>query len=236
VRVLVNGRPTKSQWVFAQNAGRALRPLRHVARQLGTIPDAKARRDLIAGSAKPGAMIVDVAGTNHKLTVDLVSLLDSGNPDLAETVRKRGRDKSGKPFDPTVDFEELRRKREAELLGRWKGFRVEATFTTRMSDPFDVLAVVTGREPRWLKGKKPSDKMKGVLEKAGIPRNEVAAMSFHKAKAMLDVIFKRRDSGLCSYNQARLLREYGYDGAAMTFDEARAMIDRIAKDGWRKPA
>jgi hypothetical protein len=78
--------------------------------------------------------------------------------------------------------------------------------------------------------------MKGVLEKAGIPRNEVAAMSFHKAKAMLDVIFKRRDSGLCSYNQARLLREYGYDGAAMTFDEARAMIDRIAKDGWRKPA
>jgi superfamily II DNA or RNA helicase len=60
VRVLVNGRPTKSQWVFAQNAGRALRPLRHVARQLGTIPDAKARRDLIAGSGNGGASGTDL--------------------------------------------------------------------------------------------------------------------------------------------------------------------------------
>jgi superfamily II DNA or RNA helicase len=234
-RVLINGRPTKSQWVFAQNAGRVLRPLRHVARQLGSVTDSAARRKLIADSAKPGAMIVDVAGVDHKLTVDLASVFHApGDEDLVDAVRQRGREKNGKPLDPTIDFAELRRIKEQKLMERWRGIRVDATLTTRMGDPFDVLAIVTGREPRWAKGKKPTDGWVKVLLGAGIPKHEVDAMSFHRAKAIVDVIFKRRDSGLCTYKQARLLKEYGYDGACMTKDEATALIDRIAKDGWRK--
>lgn len=236
VKVLVNGRPTKSQWVFAQNAGRALRPLRDIARQLGRLPTAADRRAAIAGSAKPAAVIVDVAGVDHKLTVDLASIFHApGDDDLVEKVRVKARsEKNGKPFDPTVDFAELRRKREEERAALWKGVRVDTTFITRMVNPFDVLAVVTGREPGRLRGKRPTDKMKGYLERAGIPKHDVDAMTWWKAKKMADVVSKRRDDGLCSYKQCRLLMEYGYDGTCMTREEASAMIDRIAADGWRK--
>jgi len=238
-KVLVNGRPTRCRWVFAQNAGRILRPLRDVARRLGAEPDAAARRAMIAGSAKPGAVIVDVAGTDHKLAVDLLDVYRPGAlpPAEVEEVRRRAADRAaaGLPSDPAADFAALRRLRREAEQQRWHGVRVDADLTTRMGDPFGVK-VVPGREPPWVRGKRPTEKMRAALERCGLPAGEASGLSFWQAKHVLDVAAKRRAAGLCSYKQHRLLARFEIDGGTLTFEEARAEIDRLAANGWRKAA
>lgn len=238
-KVMVNGRPCKARWVFAQNVGRILRPLREVARQLWNIPDAAARRALIAGSSKPGAMIVDVAGVDHKLAVDLLSVFNAPDTDplALNEARTAARNKpEGKPLDPLQMLAEgTARLRDVKLAAKWKGIKLDAELTTRMSDPFDVFAIVPGREPRWFKGKRPTEGMRGFLEGAGIPKHEIDAMTFYTAKRMCDVVSQRRDAGMATYKQARLLKKFGFDGNGLTKEEASAMIDRLAKDGWKQP-
>jgi len=238
-KVMVNGRPTRMRWVFAQNAGRLLRPARDVARRLGAEPDAAARRALIAASSKPGAMIVDVAGCDHKLSVDLLDVFSrpADPPRLREEAAERVRAKSeaGLPADPAAEFAALRRLRDAEAVARWAGLLVGADTTARRVDPFDPLSVTPGREPPWVRGRRPTEKMVGALDRAGVPPADARRLTFWGAKAILDAAAARREQGLCSYRQARVLRAHGVDPRLVTFAEASAAIDRLAANGWRWP-
>lgn len=240
-KVVVNGRPTKKRWVYAQQAGRALRPARAIVPLLNAEPDAAARRAIIVGSDKPGAVIVDVCGTAHKLAVDLTTVMArSSDPQwVIDRARRRTAEKAaaGELADPEVDLVAVRREaraqRDRELAARWKGYLIGAELTTRHADPFDLLKAAVGREPDWVRGKRPSAKMKAVLIGAGIPGHEVSGMSFWAAKRMLTVIFDRRDAGLCSYKQAALLRKFGFDAGQMPFEDASALIDQLARNGWQ---
>jgi hypothetical protein len=48
-------------------------------------------------------------------------------------------------------------------------------------------------------------------------------------------IFRRWDGKLCSFKQAKVLRKYGYD-TEVSFAEASATIDALARNGWRRAA
>lgn len=60
IQVIINARPTKSTTLYTQVTGRGLRPLDEYAYMLSELPSPQARREMIAMSAKPYAIIIDI--------------------------------------------------------------------------------------------------------------------------------------------------------------------------------
>lgn len=80
----------------------------------------------------------------------------------------------------------------------------------------------------------PSDKQVKSLEKLGILPDAIDNAG--KAAMMLDRLAKRRDEGLATPKQIRLLEQRGFKNVGMwKFDSASKMINRIAANGWRLP-
>lgn len=78
-----------------------------------------------------------------------------------------------------------------------------------------------------------SDKQLAALEKFGIFPDAVECAG--KASLLLDRLGKRRDEGLTTPKQIRLLEGRGFRRVGTwRFDEASAMIGRIAALGWRR--
>ena len=106
-----------------------------------------------------------------------------------------------------------------------------ARFTTQSVDPFDVLAMGPVKQRGWDKGQQLSEKQRSLLAKQGINPDR---LSFSQGKQLIAEIFRRWNGKLCSFKQAKVLRKYGY-GSDVSFAEASATIDALAKNGWRKP-
>ena len=80
----------------------------------------------------------------------------------------------------------------------------------------------------------PTDKQKARLEKLGIYPDEIDNAG--KANLILDRLDKRRQAGLTTPKQIRLLESKGFIHVGnWSFDEASRMISRIAANGWRVP-
>lgn len=80
----------------------------------------------------------------------------------------------------------------------------------------------------------PSDKQKNRLEKLGIFPDEIDNAG--KAALILDRLEKRRNAGLTTPKQIRLLESKGFlHVGEWSFDAASSMISRIAANGWRVP-
>lgn len=80
----------------------------------------------------------------------------------------------------------------------------------------------------------PSQKQLDALEKFGIYPNEIENAG--KAAMLLNRLNKRRDEGLSTPKQIRLLENKGFSHVGeWTFRAANAMITRIAANGWRVP-
>lgn len=233
-KVLVNGRPTKSRWVLGQNAGRCLRPARECRAALAAAPDAAARRSIIRSSVKPGSVIIDVSGTSHGLSCDMVTVFKGTGDTDAVLARARAavkyRADKGLPADVQAELAAaraaVRAEKEAAEAARWKGVLVSSTLHTTRVDPYRP-APAGGREPPWLRGKRATLPMKLALIRAGLPRPEVEGYTFSQAKRMLDVVAERRKNGLCSYKQCRALMARGIDAGSLTFEEASAELDRL---------
>ena len=69
-----------------------------------------------------------------------------------------------------------------------------------------------------------------MLAKQGINPDGV---SFAEGQQLISEIFRRWKGKLCSFKQAKVLRKYGYD-TEVSFDEASATIDALARNGWRR--
>ena len=79
-----------------------------------------------------------------------------------------------------------------------------------------------------------SDKQLQALEKYGIFPDEVECAG--KASKLLDRLSKRRNEGLTTPRQIRVLEQKGFQHVgAWQFDQAKPLIDRIAANGWRVP-
>lgn len=80
----------------------------------------------------------------------------------------------------------------------------------------------------------PSDKQVKTLEKLGILPDEIDNAG--KATKLLKRLDKRREEGLTTPKQIRLLERYGFQHVGKwNFDHAKRLIDRIAANGWRTP-
>ena len=80
----------------------------------------------------------------------------------------------------------------------------------------------------------PSEKQLEALEKLGIYTEEIGNAG--KAGKLLDRLNKRKDSGLTTPRQIRLLEGRGFRNVGMwKFEDASNLINRIAASGWRMP-
>lgn len=242
VEICAMGRPTKSRALYAQMAGRVLRPLVGVVD--GHEKDTpEQRKAAIGASNKKSALIVDFVGNagRHKLmsTADILG----GNMDdeVVEKAAKIARDagtavRMDKAFE--IAEEEIRLAKEAKQrrLEQEQARRLQligkAKFSATTISPFDVLGITPQRSRGWDNGKELSDKQKGLLLKQGI---DPSGMEFGAAKQLINEMFRRWNGKLSTMKQITTLARFGYDAKEWTMKESSDKIDAIAKNGWRRP-
>jgi superfamily II DNA or RNA helicase len=234
VEVVIMGRPTKSRSLYSQMVGRSTRPLPGVVDGPET---AEARKAAIAASAKASCLVVDFVGNagKHKLVTSADILGGKVSEDALEQAMKRVR-AAGGPVNMTEALDEaeaeLREQKRLAEAARRAGLVAKARFTTQSVDPFDVLHLEPVKARGWDAGQQLTEKQRSLLGKQGINPDRV---SFAEGRQLIAEIFRRWDGKLCSFKQAKVLRKYGYD-TEVSFAEASATIDALARNGWRRAA
>lgn len=239
VSIVAMARATKSRSLYAQMAGRAMRPDEAIASQLGTIESADERRDMILRSKKPTCLVIDFVGNSgrHKLVTTADILGGNVSDDAIARAVQEAR-KSGKAvrMDELLDKKEEELHKEAEerkkreVANRIK-MVARAKYTTQTVSPFDVFDIHPVKERGWDSGRQISEKQRDLLLKQGI---NPEGMPYSAQKQLLNEIFRRFSNNLCSYKQAAMLKKRGLDGN-VSREQASKMIDEIAKkEGWGK--
>ena len=130
--------------------------------------------------------------------------------------------------------DEIKQQREqARLAEAARRARVvaNARFTVQSVDPFDVLAIKPVTARGWDAKGNVSDKCRNILQKhMGLDPNNFTQ---RQAIALVREQFRRWDHKLCSFKQAKVLKKYGYS-TEVSFNQASATIDALAKNGWQK--
>jgi superfamily II DNA or RNA helicase len=234
VEIVVMARPTKSRSLYAQMAGRATRPADAIAHELNTHESPEARRALIEASCKPSCLIVDFVGNSgrHKLMTSVDILGGRVSEQVRELAVKKLGDGKPRRVDEALDEAGEAEVREKERqAARRAALTARAKWTVQNVDPFDVFQVQPVADRGWDKGKHLSDGQANLLRKQGIDPD---SMSYGQARQLLNELFRRWDTELCSFAQAKTLRKRGMP-TNVTRDEAKAMIDDIAvREGWKK--
>ena len=232
VEVVIMGRPTKSRSLYSQMVGRSTRPLPGVVDG----PDTpEARRAAIAASAKPSCLVVDFVGNagRHKLITSADILGGKVSEEALERAVKRV-SAAGGPVNMTEALDEaeaeLREQRRLAEAARRANLVAKARFTTQSVDPFDVLHLDPVKPRGWDAGRQLTEKQRSLLMRQGINPDGI---SFAEGRQLISEIFRRWDGKLCSFKQAKVLRKYGYD-SEVSFAEASATIDALARNGWRR--
>lgn len=237
IEVIAMARPTKSRALYAQAVGRGTRPI-----VPPTAETAEERRAAIAGSAKPGVLVLDFVGNSgvHKLITTADILGGNYEDEIIERAEKNAQKKSG-PVDMREELEnaereklderrrdeEARRKRESVTASK-------AEYSRRTIDPFSVFDMAPRREPEYHKAGKPSDKQIALLKRCGLTDRELSGLTKFKASRLIGEVFARRDKGLCTYKQARVLAKYGH-ATHKTVQEASVIMNQLAANGWQQP-
>ena len=230
VELVVMGRPTKSRSLYAQMCGRALRPLPGVVDEADDSPEHRCAA--ITASPKPSCLIVDFVGNagRHKLITTADILGGNVSDEIVERAALKARESGqARRMDELLEeaeqerIEEMRRRelqeaaRRAKLVGR-------AQYRTQSVNPFDVFQMRPAAERGWDKGRRLSDKQRGLIEKH-YPDINPDDIPYAQAKQLIGELFRRWDGNLCTYKQARILAKHGYDTSNMTKAEASAALD-----------
>lgn len=81
-----------------------------------------------------------------------------------------------------------------------------------------------------VKGPPATDRQRAVLERHGLPVDVDSAT----ASRLISDVVRRRERGLCTPKQAKVLQRYGLS-TELPFTLARAVLDQIAANHWRVP-
>jgi len=239
--IVVMARPTKSRSLYAQMAGRILRPLPGLVDRLSTSDERKAA---ISQSPKPSALIIDFSGNSgrHKLITSADILGGNVSEEAVELAIRKGRE-SGQRMCMNEELEEceeeIRKAREArerrmlELEERKKYLVAKVKYQKQRIDPFRAFGLQPVRERGWDIGKSLSLKQRSILLKIGIDPD---SMPYVMAKQILNEQFRRWRDKLCTLKQANVLKKFGYETRDMLMKDATALLDQLAKNGWRKVA
>ena len=233
--VIALARPTKSRSLYAQMAGRGLRPAENIAHELNDHESPEARRALIEASDKPVALLLDFVGNSgkHKLMTS-VDILGGKITDEVKALAVKKMKDGGKAMmvDDAIHAaeEEIEEEKQKELARRAR-LKAKAAFKTTTINPFDCFDVKPVAERGWDKGKKLTDKQAAILRKQGIDPD---ALPYGQAKQLLNEMFHRWDTGMCSYKQSAFLRKRGLP-CNVTKEEATRVMNEIAlREGWKK--
>lgn len=237
--VIAMARPTASRSLYAQAVGRATRPLGGLVDGLDSEED---RRSAIALSAKPNCLVIDFVGNagRHKLISSVDILGGMYEDEIIERAKKNAEQKSAPSnmmdelVQAAMQADEEKKIEEARKHSLRKQLDVKAKYTSVKIDPFDLLDIQPGRCPGWHVGRMPTDRQVEALRKFKVPEKEIEGLDFWKATKMMDALIGRIKKGFCTYKQAELLRKHGYD-TNIRFEDASAIIARLAKNGWRRP-
>ncbi len=108
-------------------------------------------------------------------------------------------------------------------------------YTVHSVDPFaevdELLGVKVERSAERAHEEPPTDAQLGVLERAGYNTNGITKRD---ASTIIGAIVSRREAGLCTMKQARLLARHGLR-TDLSMADASACLDAIAKNNWRVP-
>lgn len=233
--VVVMGRPTKSRALYAQMAGRVLRPTAPVDR----FDSAVERRASIESSSKPSARIIDFVGNagRHRL-VTSADILGGNVSDAAVELAIRKARETGRPLrmnealdDAELEIRRQERERKKQEEARRTRLVPKVSYTTKFIDPFNAWNMTPARDRGWDAGRTLTTKQRAILLRQGVNPD---SMPYAQAKQVLNQMFHRWNHKLCTLKQANCLNKFGYDTKEMTMDQASGLLDRLAKNNWRK--
>ena len=163
----------------------------------------------------------------------------------SEEVAKKMTELSEKEVGFAVDLEEVEVKATEEVIqdreaSLSKQLAEQRRKKGKLVDPLQFEMSIAAEDlanyvPSFLSEQAPpSEKQIEVLEKMGINASEIECSG--KASLLIERINKRRDAGLATPKQIRLLENRGFRKVgSWKFEEANNMIIRIAASGWRLP-
>ena len=211
-------RPTKSKTLFSQQRGRGLRALPGV---VDGPPTAADRKSAIAASAKPDALVLDLAGNFDRHADEVVDALDGlisdDDPDAPEVKRILAR-------GATDDLMKAIEMARALRLGRDReGLAKEGDF-------FAIFGLLREHDRT---GREMTDAQLAFLAKSGIP---TAGIDRRGASQAIAEIHRRRYKGLCNYKQAKVLVRAKVPLLVVErapFAAATEAISRLSAAGWK---
>ncbi len=167
---------------------------------------------------KDACLVLDFCGNSkrHKLIGPADLLAGSEDPpDVLERAHELGGD-----VDQALDQAraEAAERARASSSNEVRRYVIEAVdlFGTQLDLRFDDGQAATERQ-------------REVLERAGLPAPE--KLSRKAASGLIDLLVQRRQLGLCTFKQARLLRRNGIDARTMTMEQAGKAIGDL-KSRW----
>lgn len=214
VACVAMGRPTKSRALYTQMVGRGTR----------------------VAPGKADLLVLDFCGNAGKhALVSATDILAGRFPDeVVERARRKVANEPGTNVREALLDAEAEIKAERERAARRAAARARVAYRTTTVDPFKVL-MVEDPANRWggQFGSAPaSEKQLNFLTKAKVALPEGITKS--QANSLISEVIRRRNAGLCSFGQAKILQRYGYPSKALTFVQASRLIDALARNGWRR--
>ena len=204
-------RPTKVRSLYSQMIGRGTR----------------------LAPGKKDCLILDFLWLSTRHDLCRPASLITDNDEDAEKVSEKAVEDELELFDALTDVEEQRRNALADAI------RANAKRKARLVDPLTFFVDVnelalTDYAPEWKWEKEPpTEKQIKLIESAGINTD---GMCKGQASKVIDVIFRRRDAGLATAKQMRMLEQKGFQNVGLwTFEQASQMMGRLAKNKWRVP-
>lgn len=213
-------RPTKVRALYAQMVGRGTR----------------------LSPGKQNLLLLDFLWMSSRHDLCRPAHLVCLNPDLQEEISEILAEQSqAKPVDLLDGAESAEGKataeREAKLARELEAQRAKEA---RLVDPLLYAGLVGGQygEPDYsdLQGlRQPTPEQCRQLADAGINSTKVATSA--QADALLRTVAARRDAGLATAKQIRLLGAKGFrDVSRWSFEDARKMVYRLVANAWRVPS
>ena len=247
IGAVVMARPTQSRALYAQMAGRGMRPfppslVNDVAAPEGE--EAGERKRLIASSDKPDLLLVDLVGncSRHKLS-SAAAMLGGKYSDrvvlaASESIEADAKAERGDlEVDPMERLEwaatkiakieeEERAKRKRKLL------KARVDYQTEDVNPFDLFDIVPPVQYAWDKRNPATGKQLKFLSALVQGTCDVHSLKLSKrqARIMIDKLKSRMDAGSCTPKQARWLKRNGHDPHGLSKVEATKLISEIIGD------
>ena len=220
------GRPTLSESLYRQMAGRGTRVLPGVVDHLWRKEQADERRDAIARSAKPKLLLVDFVGNpgRHSLASSVDILAGDYSDKEVELAKKK------KKAAPEADVRALLEQARSELLAIARGVRAKSEAHVASFDPFQCFGIKRPKSnPSW----GDEDMMATLpqrerLIKRGIPEKEAMGMTKREASRLIGEMDQRMHNGLATLKQMRQLSRFGITRADVTFKAASEAMNYLA--------